>query len=272
METRLQNNSPEESPELKYYGTTARHYDAAYAADSRLRDTPFYLELAKAVNGRTLEVACGTGRVLIPIARAGVRIDGFDFSPELLSILREKLKSEAPELRDQISLYEADMRDFALGQLYDLITIPFRPLQHLFTVDDQLSAFRCFHAHLNRGGKLAFNVFYPNFQLLEEVGVERMELEWRDPLDSSITVRRSFLRTSVDKLNQISRGEFIFRSYRGEELLNEERSTLNMSYYSYPQILLLLRSTGFRVREEFGTFDKEPISVCKEMIFVVEKE
>lgn len=272
MESRPQTNNPGESTELKYYGTTARHYDAAYAVDSRLRDIPFYVDLARAVNGKTLEVACGTGRVLIPTARAGVRIDGLDFSPELLAILREKLKSEAAELREKISLYEADMRDFRLGRLYDLITLPFRPLQHLFTVDDQLSAFRCFHAHLERGGRLAFNVFFPNFQLLEEVGVERVELEWRDPLDGSIMVQRSFLRTAVDKVNQISQGEFIFRSYRGGELLNEERSKLNMSYYSYPQILLLLRSTGFRVREEFGSFGKEPISVCKEMIFVVEKE
>ncbi|WP_298905112.1 class I SAM-dependent methyltransferase [uncultured Nostoc sp.] len=257
--------------EHEYYGTTARHYDAAYAADTRLKDIPFYVDVAKSVNGDTLEVACGTGRILLPTARSGVRIDGLDFSPDLLGILRNKLKSEPEELQDRVLLYHGDMRNFALDKTYRLITVPFRPLQHLFTVNDQLAAFRCFSAHLKSGGKLAFNVFYPNFQLLDEVGVEKVELEWVDPQDASITVSRSFLRKSVDKLNQFFEGEFIFRSYRGEQLINEERSALNMSFYTYPQVLLLLKTAGFRVKEEYGSYDKEPISVCKEMIFIAEK-
>jgi hypothetical protein len=195
-----------------------------------------------------------------------------DFSTDLLSILKGKIKSEPQELQDRVSLYQGDMRDFALGKTYDLITVPFRPLQHLFTVEDQLAAFRSFGAHLKSGGKLAFNVFFPNFQLLDEVGVEKVELEWIDPQDGSITVRRSFIRKSVDKLKQFFEGEFIFRSYRGDQLVNEERSALNMSFYTYPQILLLLKATGFRVKEEYGSYDKEPISVCKEMIFIAEKE
>lgn len=121
-------------------------------------------------------------------------------------------------------------------------------------------------------GKLAFNVFYPNFKLMEQVGVENTDLEWIDPQDASITVRRSFLRKSFDKLNQFFEGELIFRSYRGQQLVNEERSTLNMSFYTYPQIILLLKSARFRVTEEYGSYDKEPISICKEMIFIAEKE
>ncbi|MDD2942432.1 MAG: class I SAM-dependent methyltransferase [bacterium] len=256
----------------EYYGATARHYDAAYAADTRLKDIPFYMDLALSVNGDTLEVACGTGRILLPTAKAGVRIDGLDFSPDLLGILNNKLKSEPREVQSRVELHHGDMRDFSLGKTYDLITVPFRPIQHLFTVNDQLAAFRCFNAHLKSAGKLAFNVFYPNFKLMEEVGVENSDLEWIDPQDASITVRRSFLRKSFDKLNQFFEGELIFRSYRDQQLVNEERSTLNMSFYTYPQIILLLKSAGFRVTEEYGSYDKEPISICKEMIFIAEKE
>jgi SAM-dependent methyltransferase len=262
---------PTDKTEQEYWSSSARHYDAACAADTRLKDVSFYLEVAKSVTGKVLEVGCGTGRVLLPLAKAGVQIDGLDFSPVLLSILRNKLSQEPTEIKDHVALHQGDMRNFSLGKTYDLITVPFRPLQHLFTVDDQLAAFRCFSAHLERGGNLAFNVFYPNFQLLDEVGAEKMELEWIDAQDSSITIRRSFLRKSVDKLNQVFEGEFIFRSYRGEQLVEEEHSALHMSYYTYPQALLLLKTAGFRVKEEYGSYDKEPISVCKEMIFVAEK-
>jgi SAM-dependent methyltransferase len=257
--------------EQEYWRSTARHYDAGCAADARLRDIPFYLEVAKSVRGSALEVGCGTGRVLLVVARAGIQIDGLDFSPDLLSILKGKLFQEPAEVRERVTLHQGDMRNFSLGKAYDLITVPFRPLQHLFTVDDQLAAFRCFNAHLKIGGTLAFNVFYPDFHILERVGVENVELEWMDPQDSSITVRRSFLRKSVDKLNQFFEGEFIFRSYRGEQLIQEERSVLNMSYYTYPHVLLLLKDAGFKVKEEYGSYDKEPISICKEMIFIAEK-
>lgn len=54
--------------------------------------------------------------------------------------------------------------------------------------------------------------------------------------------------------------------------MKEDRSTLNMSYYTYPQVLLLFKATGFKIVEEYGSYDKEPISICKEMIFVAEKE
>jgi ubiquinone/menaquinone biosynthesis C-methylase UbiE len=69
--------------EQEYWRSTARHYDAGCAADARLRDIPFYLEVAKSVRGGVLEVGCGTGRVLLAVARAGVQVDGLDFSPDL---------------------------------------------------------------------------------------------------------------------------------------------------------------------------------------------
>lgn len=264
--------APTDKAEQEYWGSSAKYYDQAYEADTKLNDMPFYLEVAKSVNGSVLEVGCGSGRLVLPTARAGVQIDGFDFSPDMLSILRDKLDSESPEVRNRVSLHQGDMRDFSLGKTYDLITVPFRPLQHIFTVDDQLAAFNNFSKHLNRGGRLAFNLFYPNYKLLDEIGVEHQELEWTDKNDSSLTVRRSFVRTSVDKLNQVFQGEFIFRSFRGDSLVSEDRSHLSMSYYTYPQVLLLLKASGFKVVEEYGSFNKEPISACKEMVFIAEKE
>lgn len=270
MITNERKQLPSGELELQYYGTTARHYDPAYSADSRLRDIPFYVELAKRVSGRTLEVACGTGRVLLPTARAGIQIDGLDYTPALLEILRKKLAVEPLEVRERVNLHQGDMRSFALNKTYDLVTVPFRPLQHLFTVDDQLAAFGRFKVHLRPGGVLAFNVFYPNFAMLEETGTEHLDLEWTDPEDSSVTVRRYFVRRLVDKLNQFVNAEFIFRSYRDDDLIQEERSAVNMSYYTYPHIVLLLKSAGFRITEEYGSFERDPISICSEMIFVAE--
>jgi ubiquinone/menaquinone biosynthesis C-methylase UbiE len=145
------------------YGKLAKYYDGAYAAMKDLVDVPFYADLAKRTGGPVLEVGCGTGRVLLPIARQGQKIDGVDSSPAMLRVLTEHLQSEPPEVRQRVELHLADMRDFRLGRKYPLVTIPFRPLQHMRTVPDQLSALTSAAFHLQEGGILAFDVFYPKF-------------------------------------------------------------------------------------------------------------
>ena len=258
--------------ERRFYKTTARYYDPAYAADRRLNDLPFWLELAGRHGGPMLEVACGTGRVLLPIARSGVPIDGVDLSSELLAILKAKLAREPEELRTRVALHEGDMRELCLEPAYRLVIAPFRSLQHLHTVGDQLRAFTSIARHVVPGGFFAFNVFYPDYRLLEELGTETQELEWVDPDDASLTVRRFYLRKAVDRLRQVIDGEFIFRSYRDGVLVQEERSDLRMSYYTYPHLRLLLRSSGLTIAEEYGSFEKEPISRCREMIVIARKE
>jgi SAM-dependent methyltransferase len=258
--------------ERRFYQAAARHYDPAYDADRRLNDLAFWLELASRHVGPMLEVACGTGRVLLPIARSGVPIVGVDRSPEMLCLLKAKLAREPEEVRRRVAIHEGDMRELRLGQAYGLVIAPFRSLQHLHTVDDQMGAFTSIARHVAHGGCFAFNVFYPDYRLLEELGTETQELEWTDPDDASLTVRRSYLRKAVDRLRQVVDGEFIFRSYRDGELVREERSDLRMSYYTYPHLQLLLRSSGFTIAEEYGSFAKEPIARCHEMIIIARKE
>jgi hypothetical protein len=82
-------------------------------------------------------------------------------------------------------------------------------------------------------------------------------------------IRRFFVREKVDKLNQVFMGQFIFRVFDGEKVVNEEREPLQMSYYTYPQLLLLFEQSGFRILEEYGNFARDPIEICKEMVFVL---
>lgn len=249
----------------------ARYYDASYTAKEDLEDIPFYLDLAKQCKGQVLEIGCGTGRVLLEIARAGIPVDGIDNALPMLDVLRTKLAGEPVEVRRRVNIQQADMRQFDLEQQYDLVIIPFRALQHMYTVEDQIKALTCARDHLKKtAGRLAFNVFFPNFTLLEsDIGVEKAELEWKDPADPEKTYRRSFIRTSVNKLEQYFEGDFIFRIYEKEELVSEERAPLKMSYYTYPHLRALFEACGLFIREEYGWFDRQPIDRCVEMIFVL---
>ena len=108
----------------------ADFYDIVY--DSvRQQDIKFFVDYASESGGRTLEVGCGTGRVLIPTAKAGCEITGLDLSTHMLRICQEKLAGEAQEVHDRVKLIQGNMTDFSIGEKYRLATIPFRPFQHL---------------------------------------------------------------------------------------------------------------------------------------------
>ena len=202
-------------PAVDSYSITAKYYDGAYAAKQDLVDLPFYLDLAEQTVGPILEVACGTGRVLLPIARKGIEIHGVDNSRPMLKILEDRLAREPREVRQRVKLHEGDMRDFRLGAQFPLVIIPFRPMQHMQTVQDQVSALATAALHLNDTGVLAFDVFYPKFEMITaRMGEEVPEMEWTPSSDPTTVVRRYFRKEFVDKINQVFSFTFIYRTFR----------------------------------------------------------
>ena len=87
---------------------------------------------------------------------------GLDLSSHMLDICRQKLADEPEEVRSRVRLVQADMRDFELSRTFALVTTPFRPFQHLTTVEDQLTCLACIHRHLAPGGKLILDIFNPS--------------------------------------------------------------------------------------------------------------
>src|SRR5215471_20798239 len=118
------------------YASAAELYDHVTTYTER-RDVRFYVDEAVAAQGMVLEIGCGTGRVLLPTARAGVEIVGLDASPAMLAICGDRIAREPADVRARVTLIEGDMRAFDLEARFALVTIPFRPFQHLVSADDQ---------------------------------------------------------------------------------------------------------------------------------------
>ena len=101
-------------------------YDAIYADRD---DAAFWQAMAAAAGeGPILELGCGTGRVLLPLARAGYEITGLDLAADMIDRCRAKLRAEPPEVRARVRLLVADMTSFDLGRRFALITVPLRRL------------------------------------------------------------------------------------------------------------------------------------------------
>jgi SAM-dependent methyltransferase len=255
---------------INSYRVAAKYYDGAYAAMD-LVDAPFYVELAKESGGPVLEIGCGTGRVLLPTAREGIEIHGLDNSAPMIAALKENIARENLAVQKSITLHAGDMRDFRLNRTFALVTIPFRPMQHMFNVADQLAALKSAAAHVAEGGMLAFDVFYPKFDRLPlGIGEEILEAEWSPPAASDTVIRRYFRKDAVDKINQSFSLTFIFRTYRGGELVSEENEGLKMSYYTYPHLRALFLLAGLEAVAEYGSFAKTPLdNAAQEMIFLL---
>jgi len=256
---------------LAYLGLSNRAWMAIERNKSR---RSFYLDLAKKIGGPVLEMGCGTGRVLLTIARAGIEIHGLDRSSAMLQVLRDHIAGEPAEVQRRIVVHQGDMRAFRGEQKYPLVSIPFRPMQHMYTVEDQLKALQTAAFHLRDDGVLAFDVFFPRFEgLLAKTGEERLEMEWTLPSFPGRVIRRFVRRESLDKVNQSFSATFIYRTYDGEVLVSEETAPLKMAYYTYPHLKALFLLAGLETVEEYGSFAKAPLdNDATDMVFVLKKK
>ena len=129
------------------------YYDAAYA-EKDLVDRNFYLDLARKFGGPVLEMGCGTGRITLPVAREGIAVTGVDSSPSMLEVLRRKLDDEQESVKRAVQTIDGDFRTLELAGKFPLVMIPFRPMQHMYTTEDQLAALTSARRHLTEQGVL----------------------------------------------------------------------------------------------------------------------
>ncbi|HUF79231.1 MAG TPA: class I SAM-dependent methyltransferase, partial [Thermoanaerobaculia bacterium] len=115
----------------EFYDGCAAFYDADYEAAGYDEDVPFYVELARESGGPVLEMGCGTGRVLLAVAQAGIEIAGIDGSARMLDRLKAHLAEEPEAVRRRVRLLHGDIRTARVEGDFALVTAPFRVVQHL---------------------------------------------------------------------------------------------------------------------------------------------
>ena len=113
-----------------HYDFVAEFYDFVVPYRERT-DVAFFVDMARRCGGPVLELGCGSGRVLVPTAQAGIAITGLDLSSRMLAVCRERTAAEPPETESRIELVHGDMTNFDLGRTFKLVTLPFRPFPAL---------------------------------------------------------------------------------------------------------------------------------------------
>lgn len=223
-----------------------RHYDELVRG-LPLDDVPFYVNEAQHASGPVLELACGTGRVTIPVAQIGVETVGLDQSPSMLAHARAK----AADAGVKIEWIEADCRTFDLGRKFALILMPFNSMQHLHDQASLAALFEKVRKHLAPGGRFLFEVFNPSLAILTRDYSQRyVDRQFEDP-DGRGTVTLE-MTAVYDDAAQVNRMTWYF-SLSGEKDFRVER--LDVRCFFPQELDLLVRANGFEIEQKFGNFE-----------------
>jgi SAM-dependent methyltransferase len=240
------------------YDRFAEFYD--HITPYKLReDVGFFVELAQGTRGPVLEMACGTGRVLIPSARAGATMVGVDLSEGMLATCRAKLAREPEAVQKRVELQHGDMRSFDLGRTFELVTIPFRGFQHLLTADDQRTALQRLRSHLVTGGRLVIDVFNPSLQFLgDERWLVTPLVEPEVSMPDGRRVVRSFRITKRDYANQVQVMDMTYDITWPDGRTEHRGDEFSLRYLFRYEAEHLLEREGFHVESIYGDYDRSP--------------
>ena len=252
------------------YINTAKLYDA----DNRAvfsADIPFYLERAKELGGKVLELACGTGRITIPLAEAGINIWGLDYSSSMLDVLNDKVSKLFKETQQNIHSILGDMLDFSLSEQFKLILVPFRSFQSLETDEQALECLSCVYNHLEDDGQFIINVFQP----LKEIGEWWINLDEHLDFESTLTggekVTRHSIKKAYDTQKRLLYTDFIYRLFQQDNSVEEHHDSIRLRYFYGDDLRELIKKSGFEIKEEYGWYDRTPVDAGMEFIFLCGK-
>jgi SAM-dependent methyltransferase len=229
-------------------------------------DLAFWIQLARRTGGPVLEIGCGTGRVLLPLARAGFSVVGVDVSPAMLAIAREKVA--VARLGKQVELVQADALDLHLNRLFPLVFVALNSFGHFAEPGEPARALESMRAHLEPGGLVALDLTNPtpgafgetNGLVIHEYtrpgptpGWQTVKLrsQWQDYVAQRIDV--SCMYDEVSPSGEIRRtlAPFVLR-------------------YFYPnELRLLFERAGLTVEAMYGSYDLDPLSDESDRLIVI---
>lgn len=271
METESEN---EAATNVWHYGLMAEKW-ANFSLDTP--ELPYFQEQIERFGEPVLDLGCGTGRLLVPLLKSGVDIDGCDVSADMVHHCRQKATAAGHEP----NLYVQPMDELDLPRRYHLIYICGSFGLAGGRDKDQETLFRCYE-HLNEGGALILNIeaeyTYPEgWQGWLKENRERLPEPWPEEPDVQQSAdgseyRTWFRHTGFDPLEQSFSRQVRIEKWQDGRLVAEETLSLTGHMYFKTELLLRLQVAGFEDVAVYGDYTDEAATADHgELIFVARK-
>ena len=227
-------------------------YDLEYALHDE--DIDWYVLHARRAVGPVLELGCGTGRLTLPIARAGVSVVGVDRAPEMLRTLVRKLAHEAPATRDRVQTIESDYRTLEPGRTFQTVLWPFNALHHCDGAADLTETLRRIRGWCRGGGRLVLDCYLPDIELYDRDPDDKYEPRWFVDPRSGGTLE-SWEQGWWDADERVHHVMYTYRHRDGRE----ERSHLALHMYELAEVHTILAAAGWVLVQEAQDFVGTPV-------------
>lgn len=269
---------------MQLFDAFARFYDADYRHYTD--DLPLIADLADEQGDPILELGCGTGRVLIPLAAAGHTITGVDISPALLAVARGKGQAAGGEGREarsvvapcsallasRITLHEGDLRTFDLpAKDFAFAFCTSNTLMHLTTQADQLAVLHNTYRHLRAKGLLLIDLFNPDLaRLLAVNGLTELADQWVEP-ETGIQVYKWCVRTT-DVAEQLQDTLFIYEEILPTGEVRRTACPFTLRFLWRAEAELMLQTAGFTVEAVWGDFAGQAYNSASEHLILLARK
>ena len=231
----------------------ARFYDWEHA--EFLDDLPLYLGLAERVGGPILEAGCGSGRLLLPLARAGYEVVGLDSSAAMLAFAEGKLAADK-ELAPRVRLVRGDLRSARLEQRFNLAVVALDTFGLLDEQPDQHRALASLRRHLLPGGLLAVDVANGNLRGGE--APDETVLHRACPMGRAESWVAKWVVRRTDHAAQVDRLLHLYDESGRDGAVRRTAVEIELRYFTRFELELLLERAGFALEALFGDYDLTP--------------
>ncbi len=235
-------------------------------------DVAFYLDRARESGGPVLELGCGSGRIVLPLARDGFETTGLDLSEPMLNVAKARRAAEPEPVRHRLTLLKGDMRNFDLKAMFGTAIIAFRSFQMLQTPEDERACLRAVRRHLSPGGRLIVNIFDPLLDRLapgDQLETSHLVVDTTTHAETGNRVEVRTVSRHNDPMTQVLREVWRFteRDRRGL-IVRQEEEVLTMRWIFRWEMRYLLELCGFEIESENSDYAGAPPAYGREQIYV----
>jgi SAM-dependent methyltransferase len=246
------------------FDTYAHFYDLDYADFET--DLPLIQQFALRCGSPILELGCGTGRLVVPLASHGYEVTGVDVSAAMLAIARRKVA--AGDLESRVTLLQQDMRELDLGCRFNMAFAAINSFMHMMTAEDQLAALARIRQHLNPGGILLLDLFHPDpARLMDAAGQLVLDRVLTEPDAGHLVMK--FRAQTVDLERQVIHTTFLLDKVDGEGIVRRTVIPFSLRYLFRGELELLLRHAGYQIEAIYGSYDLDEFSRDSEKMIAV---
>ncbi len=250
-------------------------YDREHLGDDE--DVGFYVSLVHKLRPkRVLELGCGTGRITVPLARAGSRLDfdvvGLDRQPEMLSKARENRLDLPSDAQQRLDFIQGDMDTWTADIRFDLIVIPCSSISHVLRLEDQIAVWKSAHRNLGAGGRFMVEVTMPNmaafadsFSVPPRTPLE-IDVDNYDETDGTRLIRKK--TTQYLSHEQRAQIRFLYEKYRHGRAVENYVDDFTSHVFFPRELNLLFIHCGFEVETTCGDYRGRPLQSDSPLIIM----